>query len=221
MSLVLGAARGLSHIHEEYGSSRIPHGNVKSSNVLLDKNGKACVSDFGLALLLNPANATARLAGHAAPEQAESRRLSQEADVHAFGVLLLEILTGRTSGGGGGGGAGASANLPDWVRSVVREEWTAEVFDVELMRYKNVEEEMVAMLQVALACVARQPDNRPAMAEVVRMIQEIRVERSPLAGEDDGDDEDDELNESRRVSASPSLPTTATEDGRYSCALTE
>lgn len=217
VSLVLGAARGLSYIHEEYSSSKIPHGNIKSSNILLDKNGKARVSDFGLALLLNPANATARLAGYAAPEQVESRKLSQEADVYAFGVLLLEVLTGRTNGGGG---AGVNSNLPDWVRSVVREEWTAEVFDAELMRYKNIEEEMVAMLHVALACVARQPDKRPVMAEVVRMIQEIRVERSPLAGDDD-DDDDNELNESRRVSASPSLPTTATDDGRHSYALTE
>ncbi|CAN1323911.1 Leucine-rich repeat receptor-like protein kinase PXC1, partial [Linum perenne] len=54
ISLVLGAARGLAKIHEEYGSARIPHGNVKSSNVLLDKNGVACIADFGLSLLLNP-----------------------------------------------------------------------------------------------------------------------------------------------------------------------
>ncbi|XP_020595295.1 leucine-rich repeat receptor-like protein kinase PXC1 [Phalaenopsis equestris] len=213
VSLVLGAARGLCCIHEEYISSKIPHGNIKSSNILLDKNGRACISDFGLALLLNPAISAARLAGCTAPEQAESCKLSQEADVYAFGVLLLEVLTGRANGGGG-----VSSNLPEWVRSVVREEWTAEVFDVELMRYKNIEEEMVAMLHVALACVARRPEKRPVMAEVVRMIKEIRVEQSPLAGDDE---EDGELSESRRTSASPSLPTTATEDARYSCALTE
>ncbi|KAJ6407554.1 hypothetical protein OIU84_010942 [Salix udensis] len=64
ISLVLGAARGLAKIHEEYSASKIPHGNVKSSNVLLDKNGVACISDFGLSLLLNPVHAIARLGSY-------------------------------------------------------------------------------------------------------------------------------------------------------------
>ncbi|XP_038986598.1 leucine-rich repeat receptor-like protein kinase PXC1 [Phoenix dactylifera] len=227
ISLVLGAARGLACIHEEYVSSKIPHGNVKSSNVLLDKNGAACVADFGLALLLSPAHATARLGGYRAPEQTDTRRLSQEADVYAFGVLILEVLTGRApaphppppapdshhhhpnddnniTNSSSNGIIGVS--LPEWVRSVVREEWTAEVFDAELLRYKNIEEEMVAMLHVGLACVAHEPDRRPAMSEVVKMIEDIRVEQSPLPEED--------FDESR-VSFSPSIAT-ATEDGRLS-----
>jgi hypothetical protein len=63
---------------------------------------------------------------------------------------------------------------------VVREEWTAEVFDLELMRYKDIEEEMVGLLQIALACTTPSPDHRPRMGHVVRMIEEIRgVEMSP------------------------------------------
>lgn len=227
---MLGAARGLARIHEEYGPSKVPHGNIKSSNVLLDKNGAACVADFGLALLLGPAHATARLGGYRAPEQADSRRLSQEADVYAFGVLILEVLTGRAPAhypplpparashhhhhhrNSNNSTTNSSSNsiigvsLPEWVRSVVREEWTAEVFDAELLRYKNIEEEMVAMLHVGLACVAHQPERRPAMSEVVKMIEDIRVEQSPLP--------EDDLDESR-LSLSPSLAT-ATEDGRLS-----
>ncbi|MED6125476.1 Leucine-rich repeat receptor-like protein kinase pxc1 [Stylosanthes scabra] len=211
ISLVLGAARGLAKIHAEYSSAKVPHGNVKSSNVLLDKNGVACISDFGLSLLLNPVHAIARLGGYRAPEQAEQKRLSQQADVYSFGVLLLEVLTGRAPSStypsparprsGPDEEEELAVDLPKWVRSVVKEEWTGEVFDQELLRYKNIEEELVSMLHVGLACVAPQPEKRPTMAEVAKMIEEIRVEQSPLR---------EDYDESRN-SLSPSLPTT--EDG--------
>ncbi|KAJ7971478.1 LRR receptor-like kinase [Quillaja saponaria] len=207
ISLVLGAARGLARIHEEYAAAKVPHGNVKSSNVLLDKNGVACISDFGLSLLLNPAHAIARLGGYRAPEQAEIKRLSQMADVYSFGVLLLEVLTGRAPSEYPSPTRARmdeeeqAVDLPKWVRSVVKEEWTAEVFDQELLRYKNIEEELVSMLHVGLACVVTQPEKRPTMAEVAKLIEEIRVEQSPL-----GEDYDESRN-----SLSPSLATT--EDG--------
>ncbi|KAL5742830.1 hypothetical protein ACOSP7_029562 [Xanthoceras sorbifolium] len=207
ISLVLGAARGLAQIHQEYGAAKIPHGNVKSSNVLLDKNGVACISDFGLSLLLNPGHAIARLGGYKAPEQAEVKRLSQMADVYSFGVLLLEVLTGRAPSLYPSptrprvDEEEQAVDLPKWVRSVVKEEWTAEVFDQELLRYKNIEEELVSMLHVGLACVVPLPEKRPTMVEVAKMIEEIRVEQSPLG---------EEYDESRN-SLSPSLATT--EDG--------
>ena len=192
--LLLGAARGLACIHREYRTSGVPHGNIKSTNVLLDKDGAARVADFGLALLLSPAHAIARLGGYMAPEQADNKRLSQEADVYSFGVLVLEALTGKSpaaqhphplpDGRDKKSSAMAAASLPDWVRSVVREEWTAEVFDVELLRYRDIEEEMVAMLHVALACVAPQPEQRPSMGDVVRMIESVPVDQSPMPEED-------------------------------------
>ncbi|KAL6641900.1 hypothetical protein ACP70R_020081 [Stipagrostis hirtigluma subsp. patula] len=196
--LLLGAARGLACIHREYRTSGIPHGNIKSTNVLLDKDGAARVADFGLALLLSPAHAIARLGGYMAPEQADNKRLSQEADVYSFGVLVLEALTGKAPAQhlqpplpdadaqrrDKKGASATAVSLPEWVRSVVREEWTAEVFDVELLRYRNIEEEMVAMLHVGLACVAPQPEQRPSMADVVRMIESVPVDQSPLPEED-------------------------------------
>ncbi|XP_058739105.1 leucine-rich repeat receptor-like protein kinase PXC1 [Vicia villosa] len=207
ISLVLGAARGLARIHGEYSAAKIPHGNVKSSNVLLDRNGVACIGDFGLSLLLNPAHAVARLGGSRAPEQAEGKKLSQEADVYGFGVLVLEVLTGRAASSQYSSPIGVRAcveseeeevDLPKWVRSIVKKEWTSEVFDQELLRYKNIEEELVSMLNIGLACVVSQPEQRPTMLEVVKMIEDIRVEQSPLR---------EDYDESR-TSLSPSLATT-------------
>jgi serine/threonine protein kinase len=93
--LLLSATRGLACIHREYRTSGVPHDNVKSTNVLLDKDGATRVADFGLALLLSPTHAIARLGCYTAPEQQDDKRLSQEADVYSFGVLVLEALTGK------------------------------------------------------------------------------------------------------------------------------
>ncbi|KAF6164890.1 hypothetical protein GIB67_017093 [Kingdonia uniflora] len=89
----------------------------------------------------------------------------------SFGVLILEMLTGKSPLQSLG--CEDMVDLPRWVQSVVREEWTVEVFDVELMQYQNVQEEMVQMLQIVMACVAKMPDARPRIDDVVRMIEEI------------------------------------------------
>ncbi|KAK4420272.1 putative inactive receptor kinase [Sesamum alatum] len=171
LKIALSTARGLAHLHV---SGNVVHGNIKSSNILLKQdNLNACVSDYGLnPLFLNsttPPNH--RIMGYRAPEVLETRKVTFKSDVYSFGVLLLELLTGKAPNQASLGEEGI--DLPRWVQSVVREEWTAEVFDVELMRYHNVEEEMVQLLQIGMACVATVPDQRPTMQDVLRMIEDM------------------------------------------------
>lgn len=89
-----------------------------------------------------------------------------------FGVLLSEILTWKSPIHTAGGDE--VIHLVRWVHSVVREEWTAEVFDLELLKFPNIEEEMVEMLQIGMACASRVPEQRPQMLEVVKMVEDIR-----------------------------------------------
>ncbi|KAL8150721.1 hypothetical protein V2J09_020529 [Rumex salicifolius] len=164
--IALGTARGVQYIHSQ-GSS-VSHGDIKSSNVLLSNNYEARVSDFGLGQVVSTGGAPNRVAGYRAPEVTDPRKVSQKADVYSFGVFILELLTGKAPIVNEEG-----VDLPRWVQSVVREEWSSEVFDVELLRYQNVEEEMVELLQLAVDCTAQYPDNRPSMADVTARIEQI------------------------------------------------
>ncbi|CAL9101769.1 unnamed protein product [Musa textilis] len=185
--IALAAARGIEYIHSTGPSAS--HGNIKSSNILLTKSYQARVSDHGLALLVGSASATTRVAGYRAPEVTDPRKVSQKADVYSFGVLLLELLTGKAP-------AQALLNddgfdLPRWVQSVVKEEWSSEVFDPELLRYQNVEEDMVQLLQLATDCAAQYPDKRPSMPDVVARIEAISKSRSLASSYQDQQSIDD------------------------------
>ncbi|KAL5551915.1 hypothetical protein UlMin_002091 [Ulmus minor] len=172
LRIAIGAARGIARIHSENGG-KLVHGNIKASNIFLNPQQYGCVSDVGLASIMSSlAPPISRAAGYRAPEVTDTRKAAQPSDVYSFGVVLLELLTGKspihTTAGD------EIIHLVRWVHSVVREEWTDEVFDIELMRYPNIEEEMVEMLQIAMSCVVRMPDQRPKIVEVVKMIENVR-----------------------------------------------
>ncbi|TYI01283.1 hypothetical protein ES332_A11G190300v1 [Gossypium tomentosum] len=167
--IALGAARGIAYLHSK--GPGISHGNIKSSNVLLTTSYEARVSDFGIAQLAGPTSTPNRVDGYRAPEVTDTNKVSQKADVYSFGILLLELLTGKAP-------THALLNeegidLPRWVQSIVREDWTSEVFDLELLRYQNVEDDMVQLLQLAINCTAQYPDKRPSMAEVMNQIEDL------------------------------------------------
>ncbi|CAM8944827.1 unnamed protein product [Rhodiola kirilowii] len=172
LRVAVGAARGIAHIHLANGGKFV-HGNIKSSNVFINSQGYGCICDLGLATLMNPTpSPIMRATGFRAPEITDTRKATQASDVYSFGVLLLELLTGKSPTSSSGGDE--VVHLVRWVNSAVREEWTAEVFDVELFKYPNIEEEMVELLQVGMTCTVRMPEERPKMAEVAKIVEEIR-----------------------------------------------
>ncbi|AES97517.1 putative protein kinase RLK-Pelle-LRR-III family [Medicago truncatula] len=166
LKIATQTAKGIAFIH----NNNLTHGNIKSTNILINVSGNTHVADFGLSIFTLPSKT--RSNGYRAPETSlDGRKNSQKSDVYAFGVLLMEILTGKSPSSAADSGAGVE--LPKWVQSVVREQWTAEVFDLELMRYKDAEEEMVALLKIAMTCTVTVPDQRPKMSHVVKKIEEL------------------------------------------------
>ncbi|KAK6133583.1 hypothetical protein DH2020_032712 [Rehmannia glutinosa] len=170
LKIAVGAARGIAHIHTQDGR-KLVHGNIKSLNIFLDGQKHGIVSDAGLAKLSSPIRRSVmKVPDYRAPEVTDTRNVSQASDVYSFGVVLLELVSGKPSQLTADDGKGIS--LVNWIHSVVRDEWAAEVFDAELLKYEN-EETMFQVLQIAMDCVSVVPERRPRMSQVVKMLEEI------------------------------------------------
>ncbi|KAL2320103.1 hypothetical protein Fmac_029072 [Flemingia macrophylla] len=154
-------AKALAFMHQELGHHGIVHGSLKSSNILLNKNMEPCLSEYGVMGMDDQGGSP-----FASPIDAGALDILK-GDVYGFGVVLLELLTGKLVKSNG-------IDLTDWVQSVVREEWTGEVFDKCLLTEYASEERMVNLLQVAIRCVNRSPDARPSMNQVALMINTIK-----------------------------------------------
>ncbi|CAH2044263.1 unnamed protein product [Thlaspi arvense] len=167
---VLLHAKGLAHIHKQHN---LAHGNIKSSNVFMNSERYGCISETGLAVLTNPAtradSATRPVLSYRAPEVTDTRRSTPESDIYSFGILMLEILTGKSRMDN----EEEATNLVAWVNTVLVKQWTGEVFDLELVKTPNVEAKLLQLLDLGLDCTNRVPAKRPEMVKLVETLEEI------------------------------------------------
>ncbi|CAK9160620.1 unnamed protein product [Ilex paraguariensis] len=184
MKIAQGMTRGLLYLHTH---GNIIHGNLTSSNVLLDKHTNAKIADYGLSRLMTAAAnsnviATAGALGYRAPELSKLKKANTKTDVYSLGVIILELLTGKSPGEAMNG-----VDLPQWVASIVKEEWTNEVFDLELMRDATIiGDELLNTLKLALHCVDPSPSARPEVHQVLQQLEEIRPPETATSSGDDG-----------------------------------
>lgn len=189
VAIAIGAARGLEYLHDA-AAPRILHRDVKSTNILLDENWQAKITDLGMAKRLKadglPSTSTspARMQGtfgYFAPEYAIVGRASLKSDVFSFGVVLLELISGRkpihrsSSKGEESLVIWATPCLQDSKRVIT------ELPDPDL-NGKFPEEEMQIMAYLAKECLLLDPDARPTMSEVVQILSSIAPERSKRRG---------------------------------------
>ncbi|KAF9612212.1 hypothetical protein IFM89_038634 [Coptis chinensis] len=175
--IAIGSARGLAFLHHNC-IPHIIHRDMKSSNVLLDDHLEARVSDFGMARLMSAmdthlsVSTLAGTPGYVPPEYYQSFRCSTKGDVYSYGVVLLELLTGKTPTDSADFG---DNNLVGWVKQHAKLK-ISDVFDPELMKEDpSLEIELLQHLKVACACLDDRPWRRPTMIQVMAMFKEIQA----------------------------------------------
>ncbi|XP_050223146.1 LRR receptor-like serine/threonine-protein kinase ERL1 [Mercurialis annua] len=167
LKIAVGAAQGLAYLHHDC-SQRIIHRDVKSSNILVDENFEAHLSDFGIAKCISTAKTHASTyvlgtIGYIDPEYARTSRLTEKSDVYSFGIVLLELLTGKKA-------VDNESNLHQLVLSKADDNTVMEVVDQEVSITCVDITHVRKTFQLALLCTKRHPSERPTMHEVARVL---------------------------------------------------
>ncbi|KAK4754605.1 hypothetical protein SAY87_002709 [Trapa incisa] len=179
LQIALGSAKGLAYLHEDCHPTII-HRDIKSANILLDFNYEAKVSDFGLAKLSSDGHThvSTRVMGtfgYLAPEYAASGKLTEKSDTFSFGVMLLELITGRRPTYINSKDNWDEDNLVDWARPIIQDAVQdgdcRELVDPRLRMTGYGQEEMARVVACAGACIRHSARRRPKMSQVVRALE--------------------------------------------------
>ncbi|KAM6568514.1 hypothetical protein CsatB_016499 [Cannabis sativa] len=196
LKIAQGSARGLMYIHE-YSPRKYVHGNIKSTKILLDDDLQPCISGFGLARLVSgsskftssgskkhSANSSFVTAGlkitapstvYMAPEaRIPGSKFTQKCDVYSFGIVLLEILTGKVPDEGP---ENDEKGLESVIRKAFKEEKPlSEIIDPALLHEVHAKKQVVAAFHIALNCTELDPEIRPRMKTVSESLDRIRLQ---------------------------------------------
>ncbi|KAK7263862.1 hypothetical protein RJT34_31460 [Clitoria ternatea] len=180
--IALGVAQGICYLHHDCDPV-IVHRDLKPSNILLDGELEARVADFGVAKLIQTDESMSVIAGsygYIAPEYAYTLQVDEKSDIYSYGVVLMEILSGKRSVDSE---FGDGNSIVDWVRGKIKsKDGMDDILDKNAgAGCRSVKEEMIQMLRIALLCTSRNPADRPSMRDVVLMLQEAKPKRKLLA----------------------------------------
>ncbi|KAJ7295009.1 hypothetical protein O6H91_23G051600 [Diphasiastrum complanatum] len=173
--IAIGTARGIAYLHNG-AQPAIIHRDIKPSNILLDAKFHARVSDFGLARfapegVTHMTTGVAGTRGYVAPEYFMYRQLTDKSDVYSFGIVLLELLTGRSTLVSAPAEYAQPVPLSDWVNLMLKAGKLTEILD-QSIQISGVEEVVERYIIVGLLCSHTQVSCRPSMAQALKMLEE-------------------------------------------------
>ncbi|KAL1820017.1 hypothetical protein ACET3Z_014886 [Daucus carota] len=188
LRIVKGVTQGLLYLYKELPSLIIPHGHLKSANVVLNEDWEPLLSDYALSPIINQEDAQDLMVAYKSPEYQQLGRVTKKTDVWTLGILILEILTGRFPANTiqPGNVGKDSVDPAEWVNSLMKENknWKDKVFDKDMMmniKGKEDEQEMIKLLKIGLACCEKDVEARLDINEVVERIRNVREpDRYPL-----------------------------------------
>ncbi|XP_073049886.1 uncharacterized protein [Primulina eburnea] len=177
-SIALGVAQGIAYLHHDCHPPVI-HRDIKSNNILIDSHLEARIADFGLAKMMVKKNETVSMVagsyGYIAPEYGYTLKVDEKSDIYSYGVVLMELLTGRRPLEPE---FGESVDIVEWIRKKIRENKPLEeALDPSVGNTKHVQEEMLLVLRIAILCTAKLPKDRPSMRDVLTILEGAKPRR--------------------------------------------
>ncbi|KAK7411842.1 hypothetical protein VNO78_03285 [Psophocarpus tetragonolobus] len=175
LKIVKGIARGLNFLYTEFSTYDLPHGNLKSSNVLLTNDYEPLLSDYAFQPLINPSVAVQALFAFKSPDYEQNQKVTQKTDVYCLGIIILEVITGKFPAQYHSNGMGGT-DVVQLVHTATSEETEAELIDSELQsESSNSRNQMLKLLRIGAACTESNPEQRLKMKEAIRRIEEVKV----------------------------------------------
>ncbi|KAL8464886.1 hypothetical protein ACS0TY_034389 [Phlomoides rotata] len=179
--IIKEVAKGVEFLHQSLGSQRVPHGNLSSSNVVIQHNSSSSIqvklTDYGLLPLVMGD----KLSVGTTPEFGEVKKLTSKADVYCFGILVLEMVTGKAPipVSSSSEGEKSGRDLSGWVRAAVSNDWSTDILDVEILGEKEGYDDMLKLTEIALECTDQLPERRPTMTQILTRLEDIVVNPPP------------------------------------------
>ncbi|KAI3752659.1 hypothetical protein L2E82_24694 [Cichorium intybus] len=173
LKIIQGITQGMGYIHTELASLELPHGNLKSSNVLIGPGCRPLVVDFGLHAMINKNHVANALAAYKAPEASQNCQVSAKSDIYCLGIIILEVLTGKFPSQYVNSGQGGT-DVVQWVKSAMEENREVELLDPEITGSSKYIGEMKKLLHIGAACTESNPAERLDIRDVICSIENIQ-----------------------------------------------